>query len=481
MSTPSGSDSGTAPNLLLVVLDTVTARHTSLCGAPEETTPGLRSLAAEATVYTQTRASSNWSLPSHATLFTGTPALRHRLTMDRRLVEGVTLFERLAAAGYATGVFSANPWLTSHPAGFGHAFETVVGTEAFDGDGDDTDDTDDAHGRSDTEPDGYWFAGRFLEWVREREGPWAACLNLMDAHFPYDVRPGHDAFGGPVAWSVHDGLPRRWEWDVYAGDLSRGVPRLLASLYRSGIRQADAVTTGVWEELVDDGVASETLLVVTSDHGECFGDPPAGPEEPLALEHGLGTHESLFHVPLLVKAPGQTEGRTVTALAGHTRLSSAVAAARRGTSVDPGWFVAPDGRVTAHQPPLHPRLVERARAVCPEPKRYEGAATVLYEDAADAVEKLAAYGDGAYAVTLPKGATTGAHHEGGAEVDPEAVRLSAEDAARRHREHEPLSKHEPVTTPRAGDGVAAGDDPLLCRDATDADRVTERLEDLGYL
>jgi hypothetical protein len=475
MSTPSGPDCSTAPNLLLVVLDTVTARHTSLHGASGETTPGLRSLAAEATVYTQARASSNWSLPSHATLFTGAPALVHRLTMDRRLVEGVTLFERLAADGYDTGVFSANPWLTSHPAGFGHAFETVVGTETFGGDGESGDDADDARGRSGTEPDGYWFAERFLEWMREREGPWAACLNLMDAHFPYDVRPAHDAFGGPVAWSVHDELPRRWEWDVYAGDLSRGVPRLLASLYRSGIRQADAVTTGVWEELVDDGVASETLLVVTSDHGECFGDPPAGPEEPLALEHGLGTHESLFHVPLLVKAPGQTDGRTVTALAGHTRLSSAVEAARQGASVDPGWFVAPDGRVTAHQPPLHPRLVERARAVCPEPERYEDAATVLYEDAADAVEKRAAYGDGAYAVTLPKGTTAGAHRKRGTEADPEAVRLAAEDAVRRHRGDETL------TTPRAGDGVTAGDDPLLERDVTDADRVTERLEDLGYL
>jgi uncharacterized sulfatase len=278
-----------------------------------------------------------------------------------------------------------------------------------------------------------------------------------------------------VAWSVHDELPRRWEWDVYAGDLSRGVPRLLASLYRSGIRQADAVTTGVWEELVDDGVASETLLVVTSDHGECFGDPAAGPEEPLALEHGLGTHESLFHVPLIVKAPGQTDGRTVTALAGHTRLSSAVEAARQGASVDPGWFVTPDGRVTAHQPPLHPRLVERARAVCPEPERYEDAATVLYEDAADAVEKRAAYGDGAYAVTLPKETMAGAHRKREAVVDPEAVRLAAEDAVRRHRGDEAL------TTPRAGDGVTAGDEPLLDRDVTDADRVTERLEDLGYL
>lgn len=95
----SGDDPAASPNVLLLVLDTVSARHTSLHGYHHETTPGLARLADDSTVYTQAHAGSNWSLPSHATLFTGLPAGVHRLTMDETLVDGVTVFESLARDG----------------------------------------------------------------------------------------------------------------------------------------------------------------------------------------------------------------------------------------------------------------------------------------------------------------------------------------------------------------------------------------------
>jgi uncharacterized sulfatase len=227
------------------------------------------------------------------------------------------------------------------------------------------------------------------------------------------------------------------------------------------------------------GTAAETLLVVTSDHGECFGAPPPSAAEPLALEYGLGTHESLFHVPLLVRAPGQRRGRTERSLAGHRGLSAAVDAARSGATVDPGWFVAPDGTVTAHQPPLHRHLVERARRVCRRPDRYEGAATVVYEEAESRIRKRAAYGDGAYGdgayvVSLAGDGVDACPPERDRE-EPAAVRAAADRAASVH------DTSRDLTRARTDDGSTDTDASLLGRESTDAWTVTERLEDLGYL
>lgn len=474
-----------SPNVLLVVLDTVAARYTSLHGYGRETTPGLARLAddSETTVFSQARAPSNWSLPSHASLLTGVPASLHELTMERRLRADTTVFERLADAGYRTAVLSENPWLTDHPAGFAFAFETVVSQA----------DVSASRDGSDT-PDGYDYAGALLDWVDDAEAsgdPWAACLNLMDAHFPYRVREPHDEFGGPVAWAVHDSLPRRWEWDVYAGDLSPGVPGLLEPLYESAIRQADAVVEGVVSELRERGIADETLVVVTSDHGECFGAPPPTPAEPPAVEHGLGTHESLYHVPLLVRWPAgldsvgraaerraadeQTCGERVTSLASVARFPEAVAAARRGA--DPvAAFRPPGGHVVAHQPTLHETLRERARDTCPDPERFARSATLLYEDRdGDAVGKRAVFGDTAYETTV-RGTARGVRSP----CDPEAIRTEADgvaDTRARQRDRgSDLAPEESLTL-----RLAETDESLVERTGTATDAVARRLADLGYL
>jgi hypothetical protein len=471
----------TPPNVLLIVLDTVSARHTSLHGYGRETTPGLERLAGDprTTTFSQARAPSNWSLPSHASLLTGVPASVHELTMEGRLRPETTVFERLAETGYRTAVVSENPWLTDHPAGFGFAFESVVAQA-------DVPASRDGSGT----PDGYDYAGALLDWIDDAERadePWAGCLNLMDAHFPYHVRAAHDAFGGPVAWAVHDSLPRRWEWDVYAGDLSSGVPGLLEPLYESAIRQADAVVEGVLSELRERGVADDTLLVVTSDHGECFGAPSPTAAEPPAVEHGLGTHEPLYHVPLLVRRPAGVEsdgarpdaagtadsadpGR-ITALADVSRVPDAVSAVRRGT--DPAAaFLPPEGRVVAHQPQLHGTLRERARERCPEPDRFARSATVVYEDRdGDAVRKRAVFGESAYETTI-RGTTRG----GRLSVDPASVRADAETVAHARAGERDVAPEASLTT-----RLSETDESLIERAEAGIDEVEERLADLGYL
>src|SRR6266849_3956826 len=70
------------PNIILISMDTVRADHTSLYGYDRDTTPNLRRLAAESTLYRNATSASSWTAPSHASIFTGMYALRHGVRND---------------------------------------------------------------------------------------------------------------------------------------------------------------------------------------------------------------------------------------------------------------------------------------------------------------------------------------------------------------------------------------------------------------
>ncbi len=126
------------PSLVLVVLDTVRVDAVSAYGRVAGTTPALDRLAAEGVLYERAYAQAPWTLPSHATLFTGLPPEDHGVS-SRRLVaseELVMLAERLRDAGYETMGSSENPWihpLTRMTQGFDHFVAPTPGGGRSDG------------------------------------------------------------------------------------------------------------------------------------------------------------------------------------------------------------------------------------------------------------------------------------------------------------------------------------------------------------
>jgi hypothetical protein len=492
------------PNVLLVVLDCVRARNASLYGYRRETTPTMSSFAETATTYTQARTPAGWSLPAHASILTGVSPATHRMQITDRLEPGHTVFERLAEAGYDTGVFTENPYLTVHASDLRTAFDTVV-TEGTEG----TPEPDHEDGAT-----GYWYADRFAEWRADRdgEGPWAACVNLMDAHTPYRTREEHDRWRDDLNAAIHADLPPKWRWAVYGGHAPASLSDTLVRLYDGAVRQADDVLGTILEELRRAGEFEDTLVVVTADHGDGFGEPPALDAEPAPLMHGMGTHEVVYHVPLQVKAPGQTDGRRVTALADVSRFPAAVAAATgvewdgpglvaggdggdgdgdgdggsvgdlgvtpatgsAGPSVsgDPGWFAPEDGRVVAYLPPANGQEAEKARRHTDDPERYIQELAIVYRDApGDAVYKRAAWGEDTYT----------------ARVVGTAVQDLRPDETAADLEEHPLAVAQAVADATDA-SIAAPLNPEEARvDKYDNDEeiaaidVEERLRDLGYL
>jgi arylsulfatase A len=355
-----------------------------LYGAARETTPFLSALAKESVTYTQARAPSNWSLPSHVSLFTGLEAHEHKVTVHDGLSSGNTVFEELSEDGYATGVFSENGFLTGHEVGIRDCFETVVSAP------------DTFEGRYNTTsinpgPDGFHYADQLLEWTARRDHPWAACLNLMDAHRPFEPRIEYDRWGDERARNLQYALDTRWEWTFHGGDRPYWQLAGLESLHDGGIRQTDAVLEMTIRGLQEQGRLDETLVVVCGDHGDGFGEPGHISGEPPAVSHIIPMHEELLHVPLVVRPPGGTDRERIHDLAALTQFPSVVREHVRGDPVEHGFATE---RVLAKKQPVTADLRDRFERHCDAVDTYLAPSRAVYTNTENkAVKKRYHWGE----------------------------------------------------------------------------------------
>lgn len=353
----------TSPNILLIVLDSVRAANTSLHGYYNETTPELESFASEATVYTQARSPGIHSIASHVSLFTGYEVVEHRaVDHTAELKPGTTIWEELSERGYRTGLFTSNT-VIAEASSLARSFDDVDGPSSstypfpdalapnelpgetgrweflraaigsgkpvrsfFNGV---SDQFRRVRGPTVDHNESYRHVQSFLEWIAEQTKPWAACLNLMDAHYPYLPAPKYDRWGGPQLRELHKEINepllreflggRPW-WQLDAFE----------SLYDGCIRQADAIVGKLLDALRERNELSETLFVITSDHGEGFGEPCDLGSPVRLIDHNFGINEELTHVPLLVSAPGQNRGKTVDEPVSLARFPAVVRAQLEG-------------------------------------------------------------------------------------------------------------------------------------------------------
>lgn len=318
------------PNVVLVVADTLRADRVGVYGyATRPTTPALDRFAAGADVYRNAYATSSWTLPSMASMFTGLAPEEHGVHVLGHLLprDAPTLAEELRALGYHTTGISANPILQAEH-GFGRGFERFVQLTRL--------------GSGFSTPTLFWSDPLSLgaAWKPERFRWWspkpraarvtdeALCalgerppdrpafvfVLYFDPHSPYNAPDSPETRD----WRFDPGETRFDPWSSFMYD--REVRTLDGELSR--------FLEGVDEELGRD----RTLVVVTSDHGEELGEEGR-------YGHGTNLGEALVHVPLVVRRPGQTAGRDLPGLVSLARLPELLAT---------GALSRPDEAVRAH-------------------------------------------------------------------------------------------------------------------------------------
>jgi arylsulfatase A-like enzyme len=328
------------PNVVLIVMDTVRADHTTVYGYDRETTPNLREFARGATVYRNALAASDMTLGSHASLFTGlypswhgahyaAPVHPKGRPLDGRFH---TVAEILGSQGYTAVGVAANT------AYFPPFFGLTQGFDAFDvripvpmqratetpslrtavlnvaGMILDLREVDLQNRRAED----ISAAGMELVQRRTPGAPFFLFINYMDAHTPYVPPAGfRSRFPGYDASFRH----RQYEALKHAlleerrmlTDPEKVQRAHFVSQYDAAIAYIDEQIGWVFDRLREMRLWENALVIVTGDHGESFGGEQKG-----LFEHGIGSVDaSQIRVPLLIKYPGQTLGETSTLLASH--------------------------------------------------------------------------------------------------------------------------------------------------------------------
>jgi arylsulfatase A-like enzyme len=304
-----------APNVLLIVLDTVRAQSLGLYGYKRPTTPRLERLAANGVVFQRAISTASWTLPSHATMFTGRYLHELSTTYERALdATYPTLAEAFRDSGYATAGFVANvSYCARHfglARGFTHYEDFPISAGQVVLSGTLTRKLADWYAvRRLTRFYDYWnrqpaelINEHFLDWLSRRAGrPFFAFLNYFDAHTPYlPPRPFETMFG-PRRLHDYQRHVRQRQFDCDWLDRHKLSPAERQSendAYDGAIAYMDQQLGLLLAELEKRGELNNTLVVITADHGEHFG------------EHGLYFHGNslylpLLHVPLVVLFPGK--------------------------------------------------------------------------------------------------------------------------------------------------------------------------------
>jgi arylsulfatase A-like enzyme len=303
-----------APNVLLIVWDTVRARNLSVYGYERRTAPNLETWASSSTVFENASATSPWTLPSHASMFTGRWPQELSANWEQPLDETQrTLGEALAERGYLTAGFVANTYYCGNELGlargFAHYEDYVVSPQellissTFVRVLANSHTTRHLVGYEDNIPrrTATAITDQFLRWQSSTgDRPFFAFLNFFDAHETYlPPAPFAGRFGpGPTMGSpeviqdVRRSLRRDWP------QRSREDIQGELNMYDGAIAYLDDQLNRLLVELRVRGKLDNTIVIITADHGEQFG------EHQLFL-HGNSLYQPLLHVPLVIRFPGR--------------------------------------------------------------------------------------------------------------------------------------------------------------------------------
>ncbi len=319
------------PNLLWIVWDTVRADHLGLYGYTRGTTPFLSEWASEARVFENALSVAGYTLASHASMFTGLYPSEHCTHNQHPWLDDsfTTLAELLAGAGYRTFLFSANPYVagpsganlaqgferSEHPWSPKWAPRARALVEAKVTSEDRSSELSERiaaarSGRGDLFPWNIKAAGALaktatLEWLASSppERPFAVFLNYMEAHRPLiPPRRLRERFLSPDeverSYRVNRSWLPMWEYTFGLREYSKDDLALTRATYDAAVLELDELLRDLIEALRDSGYLENTIVILTSDHGEHLG-------EAHMLDHQYSLHQVLLRVPLVLYAPGR--------------------------------------------------------------------------------------------------------------------------------------------------------------------------------
>ena len=302
------------PNIVLIVMDATRPDHLSCYGYERNTSPYIDKIAKEGVVFKNVISPSTWTVPSHASIFTGLFPFEHRAGhVSPYLPEKVeTLTEILKKEGYQTLAYSNNPWMSFFNEGHRkfddfqegwreqreRYFYEVIYSELI---------------KLVRRNDPTWLikdkgAAKTNQYVsrwigNNLEFPFFVFINYMETHFPHYPSPRNSIY---IPENIAPGeINRVLRSAIGMGkggafltkrERSQEELSLINALYDGEIHYLDKRIGELYEHLRKLNILDDTLLIITSDHGENLGDHGI-------LGHAFGLFNNLLHVPLIIRYP----------------------------------------------------------------------------------------------------------------------------------------------------------------------------------
>ncbi|WP_232700490.1 sulfatase [Halobacterium wangiae] len=358
------------PNVVVVVADTTRVDD----AYDAQVAPTLADLADAGTRATRAFSTAPWTLPSHASMLTGTHTSKHGAhagheQLDDRLP---MLSECFRDAGYETVCVSSNTWLSAE-SGFDRGFDSFQQTwqvvQSGNALGGLVEETEESRLRAVARElfDGNPFANvanvlyrylvrdraddgaaRSTEWIenwlgdRDATDPFFLFVNYLEPHLEYRPprRLAEQYLPANATYEEAMDVPQE-PWEYLAGNLtlSDSELQLLRGLYRAEVAYVDEQLAALRTALEEAGELEDTIFVVTSDHGENIGDHGM-------MDHQYCLYDTLVNVPLVLDGGAFSGEGELTDLVSHVDLAP--------TLLDEAGIDAPDARESFQGVSFHP-------------------------------------------------------------------------------------------------------------------------------
>jgi arylsulfatase A-like enzyme len=289
------------PNIILIVIDAARADHFSCYGYRRKTTPFIDQIAGEGVLYKNAISPAGWTLPAHASMFTGAYPSRHGAHSESLfLPDGLpTLAEVLDKNGYTTCAICRNEWITD-ATGMTRGFKEFY---------------DLRYSKLETiikrlpeliklkclDTGGYLTNKAAIDWIKkcDSKSPFFLFIHAPGPHFPYLIPAPYNSMFLPEGISYRQA--KKVNQDAkkfYAGVVKMDEDdfKISKSLYDGALAYQDRMIWEIYEFLKKKNILDNTIIIITSDHGESLGDHNH-------LGHNYILYETLIKVPFIVRYP----------------------------------------------------------------------------------------------------------------------------------------------------------------------------------
>ncbi len=313
-----------SPNVLLIVMDTARHDRLSCYGYHRDTTPNIDKIGKEGVVYENAISAAIWTLPSHASIFTGMYLSKHGVTGEHKYLDDRfdTIAEVLKSQGYRTAAFSNNPYVakwSNLTQGFDMFWQLKrsknwwkiedLNKEELERLKRNLKDRFTSFKMPKTKDAGAYISNlKIIEWLEteyDPEVPFFMFINYIEPHASYEPPGPYDTIyldDGITAERVKE-VTRKINWGrSWAGYITGKIKmrdrdfEILSSLYDGELAYLDMRMGELFDYLRQKDILDNTLLIITSDHGEHIG-------ENKMMNHVFYIYDTLLHVPLVIRYP----------------------------------------------------------------------------------------------------------------------------------------------------------------------------------